>query len=134
MTRRQRDDPCATSKKERIDRDQQCGAGLLREIYESRLDVAIAIAGVKDFDRNPEGWNTRMHFLDNGVGHRSVATDERDETVCLRRQLTQQSEQLRRELHVEGFDSCGVACWPIEAGDETQCDRVGAGSEDDRNA
>ena len=52
MLRRQRDDQCATIEKERVDVDQQCGAGLLREICESRLDVAIAIAGVKDFDGN----------------------------------------------------------------------------------
>ena len=101
MTRRQRDDQCATIGKEWIDRDQQCGAGLLRETCESRHDVAIAIAGVKDFDRHPQGWNARMHVLDSGVGQRSVGSDERDETGRLRRQLTQQSEPLRGELHVE---------------------------------
>src|SRR5262249_8148787 len=111
-----------------------CGAGLLREVCESRLDVAIAIAGVKDFDGNPQGWNARMHVVDNGVGHRSVGTDERDETGRLRRQFTQQSELLSAELHAEGFDSRGVAAGPIETGDETQCDWIGAGSEDDRNA
>ena len=48
--------------------------------------------------------NARMHVLDNGVGQRSVGSNERDETGRLRRQLTQQSEPLRGELHVEGFD------------------------------
>src|SRR6266540_547653 len=53
VARCQRDDQCATSEKERVDSDQQCRAGLLREICESRLDVAIAAASIKDFNGQP---------------------------------------------------------------------------------
>src|SRR6516165_8052644 len=80
VARRQRDDLHTPTDKNRVDTDQQCAAGLLREVCEGRIDLATG-TGAKDFDRKSKRRSIRLQVFDLDLGIRSIRVDKRDKAV-----------------------------------------------------
>ena len=118
VARCQGDDLRTPTDKKRVGSDQQCAAGLLREVCEGRIDLATG-TGAKDFDRKSKRRSIRLQVFDLDLGIRTIGVDERDKAVGSRRYLTQHPEPLCHKLHKLKVYAGGVAARQVEAGDKT---------------
>src|SRR6516165_7226439 len=132
MSRGQRRQLCATASKSWTGTDQQSTTGLLRNVRERRIDLPNS-AGVKDFDWYAKARGASPQVCDNGIRILVLGVDQRGKTLRLRRQLTQEFESFAYQL--DGFEANSgcVAARSIEALGETNCNRVTASREDNRN-
>jgi hypothetical protein len=132
VTRRQRRDAIAVDIKKRVRRKHQHGAGLLRQVGKSGVDLAVG-GGAKDFNMDAKGRRRGLQIPDKAFSQCRAGIDQREIMRGLRHQFAKQAEPLARKFGVYRSDAGEVAAWTIDALDEAECNRVGADGEDDRN-
>jgi len=104
----------------------------LHKVRERRIDVAFA-AGVETDDLQSEDAGRRLHFLQLVRHARIARIDEITHRPRLGNQVAQQFEPFRSQCGDGKVHAGHIAARPVEAGNEAEFDRVGAGRENDRN-
>jgi hypothetical protein len=112
--------------------DQDRTDALLRKSCEGRFEVAIG-AGIHDDELQAQRGCRRQQFGDGGLGVHRGRVRENAEARSIGYQLAEQLQSFRHHLALQKGDAGEVRAGPVEAGDETRCDRVTAGEKDDGN-
>ena len=85
-----------------------------------------------DLELHTKGSGRRCEIFDEGFGSRGTRVHQRTKRAApMGSNSRSKLEPLRHHFAHEGVYACGVAAWPIEAGDETEFDRVVTDVKDD---
>src|SRR5207237_9766621 len=103
---------------------------LLYKGREGRVNVSF-VARVLDVETQPKNTCRRLHVARFGLRIRIGLVDEVTDRSGGRDQLVQQLQPFRPECVDHKTHTGDVATRPVEAGNETKLDRVGAGGEND---
>src|SRR5262245_24922006 len=103
--------------------------------FSKSFEYGIEVARVADLLRKglePERTRRLLRITRNRLGFDVIWIDEHGERGGIWNQVAQDCQLLARNRRGEKADTCDVAFWPTNAGDETCFDRVAANGKDNR--
>ena len=120
--------------KESVEPDHERAGPQLGQRRKDRIEVTFS-AGVQDAELQPERAGRCLQFSRLGLGNSGIGrVDHECNGGCGRDQFVQQLQPLRPQLRAQVAHARDVATRMVEAGDETQIDRVTGAEKDDRNS
>jgi len=130
VARRQVDQLDTPIGKTRVEAHEDGIGAITRKSFEGLIDVAAA-AGVKDLELQSHGAASRFQVSQCGLCRLGIGRiDEDRHPRRSRYERTQELQPFCAQLSIEEIDTCQVATWPSEAGDQTKPDRVFGDKED----
>src|SRR5262245_7488104 len=99
---------------------------------ERLVEIAFAV-GINDMKLLPERTRGLLHVIRLGFSIRKIRIHEHPDYGGVRDQLAQQFQSLCSEITEVDVYPGGVAAWPTQAVDQSNCDRVSGGRKYNRN-
>src|SRR4030081_1997685 len=132
MTCHQRDQFIALTDEKRVGADEKCICPLSNDVCKDAFELCAG-AYVVDTQLQSEGCCRRPDLMRLKIGIWIIGVDEESNRRCVRNKISHQFEPFCAECDRQKADTGDIAARSINAGDETQFDRIASDREYDGN-